>query len=84
MSVVRTGVATMAQVRLSVIQDKVNPLPDEVPFTRTAQGFKTVVCDAGWDNLRLQQTLLTLAPQWANEIGPPVNAMPVLCELGPS
>lgn len=79
----RSGTATTAVVRLSVVQDVLNPAPKQPSFTRTLYGFKTVVCDAGWDNPRLQQTLVTLAPTWADEIGPPVNAMPVLCELPP-
>lgn len=83
-SIVRTGVATTCVARLSVVQDTINPRANEPPFVRTAYGFKTVQCDAGWDNPRLQQTLLDLAPQWAAEIGPPVDAMPVLCDLGAS
>lgn len=79
----RSGVQTEAVVRLSVVQDIVNPAPNDPPFVRTAYGFKTVMCDAGWDNPRLQQTLLDLAPTWADELGALIIAMPVLCELPP-
>lgn len=83
-NVIRTGVATTCVARLSVVQDAVNPSPNDPPFVRTAYGFKTVLCDAGWDNVRLQQTLVDRAPQWADEIGPPVSSMPILCQLPPS
>lgn len=80
-SVRSTGTATYCRARLSVVQDVPQVLPTDPPWVRTAYGFKDIVCDAGWDYPRLQQTLRDLAPVWANEIGAPVNTLPVLCEL---
>lgn len=81
--VIWTGTATYCRARLSVVQDVPQVQPTDPPWIRTAYGVRDIVCDAGWDYPRLQQTLRDLAPVWADEIGPPVNTLPVLCELIP-